>query len=561
MTRRTRSLLVGLGTAVLLAPAATAHAFWPGLGTGTGTAATATMPGVAQPTGSVSGQTVTIAWSQSSFLGSPLGAYTGGGYAVKRYAIASANPLSPNAGCAATVSGAAATLQCVETNVPYGAWQYDVTPLLSSFTGTTSIKSMTVSVLPAAPVLTSLTAANPTDEQTTGDLRLAWGAVSGATGYNVYRRIDAGSFDFDAPLNGATPLSATTTTYADSGSGLAAGTTYRYVVRAVAGSPAVESPRSSALGAVAITRPAAPASVTATAAAAARNDTSWAGVAGVTGYNIYRRTTTGSYDFRSPLNGATLIATGSFVDVSAVNAVTYRYTVRSVITGAGGAQVESTSSPESSAVTADGVAPPAPVAVSITSGGPVWGTTSCGVTSGTRYINAAGTGAVGVGATIGTPEVGQTVVFSATTAGATPVTATTAAAATAVPATLDLSGLLQGTMTLTARTKDAAGNLSATISPTNVVIKDITGPAVTATYSGGLLGLDPRVSGTSECGAAIRLVKTAGGNVGAIWNTTTGTGTSYNVQVEGPLLGLGSVSYDVTATDRAGNRGATVSTG
>ena len=33
------------------------------------------------------------------------------------------------------------------------------------------------------------------------------------------------------------------------------------------------------------------------------------------------------------------------------------------------------------------------------------------------------------------------------------------------------------------------------------------------------------------------------------------------MQVEGPLLGLGSVSYDVTATDRAGNAGPTVNTG
>ncbi len=559
MTRRFQLLLLGACASALLAPAAPAGAYWTSSGSGAGVAPTATMPAGTQPSGSVSGQSVTVSWAQSSFLGSALGSYAGGGYTIRRYANGSSTPITPGAGCATTISGAGATLQCVEANVPYGAWQYAVTPVLDSFIGTEGAKSATVNVVTAAPVLSPLTPQNPTAGQTTGDMQLSWGAASGATGYNVYRRTAAGSYDFASPLNGATPL--TGTTYTDPGSGLSPAATYHYVVRAVVGSPALESANSNERSAAAISRPAAPSGVTATAAAAARVDVGWSSVSGVAGYNVYRRTAAGSYNFASPLNGATPVAALTYADLTAVNATTYLYTVRSVITGAGGAQVESANSAESASVTADSVAPPAPTAVSVTSGGPVWTPASCSVAAGTRYVNSAGAAAVGVSTTIAAPETGQTVVFSATTPGSTPVTATVAATGTAVTATLNLGTLLDGTVTLTARTKDLAGNLSATLGPTNVVIRDTVVPALTAAYSGGLLGLDPHISGSSECGATVRAVKTSGGNVGAVFTTTIASGTSYNVDVQGPLLGLGSVTYDVTSTDRAGNVSPVVSAG
>ena len=36
-------------------------------------------------------------------------------------------------------------------------------------------------------------------------LQVAWATVTGATGYNVYRRTSAGSYNFASPLNGGTP--------------------------------------------------------------------------------------------------------------------------------------------------------------------------------------------------------------------------------------------------------------------------------------------------------------------------------------------------------------------
>lgn len=548
------ALAAALCVVTLAAPASPASAHWSTIGAGSGAGATATMPAAIAPTGSAAAQSVTIAWTQSLFFGVPLGSYAGGGYVLKRYPSGGTTPTVPNASCAVRISGTAVVLQCVETGVPYGSWRYSVTPVLYTFTGDESTKSETVAVATSAPTLHSATAQNPASGQPTGAIHASWTSVAGATGYNVYRRT-TGGFDYTTPLNGATPITATS--YIDPGSGLAGGTTYRYVVRAVAGSPAAESASSAEQTATALGRPSSPAGLTATAVPAARVSVAWSSVAGVIGYNVYRRTSPALYNFSSPLNGGTPIAATTYLDTTSVNATSYLYTVRAVVTGAGGVQVESLDGGESTAVTADGVPPPVPTATSVTSGGPTWGST-CGITAGTRYINSAGQSAVGVSAAIPIPELGESVVFSATSAGSTPVASTVAAGGTSLSTSLNLSSLLAGTVTVTARTRDAAGNLSATVSPTNPIIKDVTVPALTAAYSGGVLGLNPEIKGTSECGATVVTTKTAGGNVGATWSTTIASGTSYSIGVEGPLLGLGSVTYSTVSTDRAGNTSGAV---
>lgn len=543
-----------LASAAVLLMAAPVAAYWHAGGTGSGSATAATMPTAAQPAGSVSGQSVTLTWAQSTFRSGFLGTFTGGGYSITRYAAAGSTPITPNSACASVISGSAASLQCVEASVPYGAWQYAVTPVLGTFTGTTGSRSATITVAPAAPVL-SASAQNPATGQSNGDVNLSWGAVTGATGYNLYRRASAGAYNFASPVNGATPLTATS--YADAGSGLTGGGTYDYVVRAVAGSPGVESVSSNESAATVIARPAAPpGAVTATAMAGAQIDVTWSAVSGVAGYNVYRRTSAGSYNFASPLNGGTVFTGTTYHDTTGANGTSYLYTVRSVITGAAGAQVESTGSAESSAATADSTAPAAPSAVTITSGGSVKSGTSCGVTSGTRYINAAGQASVSVTATIATPEAGETVVFSATTPGSTPVTPSpVAAGSTSVTTSLNLSSLLDGTVTLTAATRDAAGNVSATAGPANVVIKDVVGAALSnVTYNNAALPLlADSMSGTSECGAAISATETSPHN-GNTYSMTISSGSTFSLTID--ALSLTSYSYNVTATDLAGNPSA-----
>jgi hypothetical protein len=293
--------------------------------------------------------------------------------------------------------------------------------------------------------------------------------------------------------------------------------------------------------------------VTASAAAGAAIDVSWSAVAGVAGYNVYRRTAAGSYNFAAPVNGGSVVGSTSYHDTTAADGTTYLYTVRAVLTGAGGAQVESANSAESNSVTADGTAPPAPSALSVTSGGNVQASTSCGVTAGTRWINSAGATSVGITATIATPETGETVVFSATTTGSTPVTSTVAASGTSVSATLNLTSLLDGTVTVTARTKDSLGNQSATTAPANVVIKDtVAGALSNVHYNDKALAPD-ELSGTSECGATIKATETSGPHVGNVYTTTVGSaGTFSGFQVDATALNL-SYGYSVTATDLAGN--------
>lgn len=303
-----------------------------------------------------------------------------------------------------------------------------------------------------------------------------------------------------------------------------------------------------------------PSSVTATAAAAGRIDVAWTTVSGAAGYNVYRRTASGSFDYASPLNGATPLTGTSWADTSTVDGTAYRYVVRTVVTGSGGAAVEGSSSAEAAA-TADATPPPAPSAAAVTSGGNLISSTICGVAAGTRYVNAAGKAAAGISATIATPEAGETVVFSATTPGSSALGATASATGTTVATTLDVTTLLDGAITLTARTKDAAGNLSAATQAAGAAIKDVVVPPLSGlTYTDAVLGAPDTLAGTSECGARIVATETTGPNPGTVYPSAAGfqiaSGTTFSGlaldAIFGVVLGV-PYSYSVVATDLAGN--------
>ncbi|HVI16725.1 MAG TPA: hypothetical protein VM712_00005, partial [Gaiellales bacterium] len=274
------SALAALALAIVLSAAAPAAGYWSAGGTGTWSAGVDTLGAGSQPTASASGQTVTISWAQSTLGGQPLGGYALGGYSVHRYPAGGGAGVVPGPGCAVTITGAGASLTCAEAIVPPGAWQYTVTPLLGTWTGTESAKSTPVSIAPGAPALVSVGALNPAAGQSTGAIALSWSAVPGAAGYNVYRRAGSGSYDFAAPLNGATPI--TSSGYTDAGSGLTGGTSYAYVVRAV--TAGIEGVSSNELSAAAIARAAPPISVTATLAPAGQIAVTWPSVAGASGY-------------------------------------------------------------------------------------------------------------------------------------------------------------------------------------------------------------------------------------------------------------------------------------
>lgn len=527
-----RRLLLGLLTvALVLACASPATAYWQAGGAGAGQAPVGTLAAGARPTATLVLGTVTVRWAQTSFGGAALGGYSGGGYTVRRYLVGGGTAVTPGGSCANTISGTAATLSCQERNVAPGEWAYTITPVLHTWTGDEGARSDGLAVAPAAAILTSATAQNPAAGQTTGDIQLAWSSVSDATGYNVYRRTSSGTYDFSAPLNGAIPLTATS--YADPGSGLSGASTYAYVVRALTSTLASTS--SNELSATAIARPAAPAGVTATAAAGGRIAVGWSSVAGVAGYNVYRRTSVGVYDYATPLNGSTLVTATSFTDTTAVNAATYRYVIGAVSTGAGGARVESVVSLESAAVTADSIAP---TAVTLTDpGSPLRGSVALSATA-----SDAGSGIASLR-------------FQRASAGGSTWTDGCSTVTAPYSCSLVTGSLTDGLHDLRVLAGDAAGNT--TIS--NVVLNrrvDNTSPAVTMSDPGAFLrGTVTLSASVSDAGSGIASVTIQGAPTGSsTWTTVcTTTASPYSCAYNTTALANGGYDVRAIASDAAGN--------
>lgn len=242
------------------------------------------------------------------------------------------SPLATQPAFTWTVSGG----QSIGTNGWFTAGSsaggpYTVTAASGSVSGTA-----TLTVTPPGPA--GLTAAGASTSQ----INLAWGAVTGATGYKVERSPDG--------VNGWTQIAApTAAAYSDTG--LTAGTLYSYRVRATlsTGDTAAGSAAS------AVTTAAQPTGLTATPG----NRTislNWPGEDGGYSYNLYRGTTPGG-------EGTTPTKTGlnstPFVDTGLTDGTTYYYQI-SAVNDSG----ESVLSAEVSATPAP---PPAPPSSTLTS--------------------------------------------------------------------------------------------------------------------------------------------------------------------------------------------------
>jgi hypothetical protein len=522
--------IAGLVSLLIMMFAAPAAAYWHAGGAGSGQAPVDTLAGGNQPTASASGSTVTVQWTQSALQGSPIGGYSGGGYTIRRYPASGGAAVTPNGGCAATISGMTATLSCQDSAVPAGSWRYTVAPLLKSWTGAESPTSAAVTVAPATPTLTSVAAQNPATGQTTGNIQISWGAATGATGYNLYRRTSIGAYDFSTPLNGAIPLTATS--YSDPESGLTGATTYAYVVRATNGA---ESPNSNELSATAIARPAAPASVTATPAAGGQINVGWSSVSGVAGYNIYRRTTASAYNYATPLNGATPATGTTSNDTSALNATSYRYVIRAVSTGAGGAQVESVDSTESPAATADSTPPSA---VTLTDpGSPLRGSVTL---SGAASDSGSGIASLR---------------FQTTPAGGS--TWTDGCTATTSPYSCNLAtgALTDGLYDLRVLATDTAGNTTTSSVVTNRRV-DNTAPSATMSDPGAFLRATVTLTATaSDTGSGLATLRIQRAPTGSsTWTDVCTTTTSpANCALNTTTLTDGGYDLQAIATDLAGN--------
>ncbi|HEY6508827.1 MAG TPA: fibronectin type III domain-containing protein, partial [Vicinamibacterales bacterium] len=147
-------------------------------------------------------------------------------------------------------------------------------------------------------------------------IQLSWNAVTGATGYSVFRSTNGGAF-------GATPVT-TVTNPSFKNSGLTNGVAYSYRVAARNG--AGDGPQSEPVTATPNAPPVAPTNLSATGGNAMVT-LSWTAVTGATSYRLYRGTATNG-QAAAPL--ATNLTTAAFVDSAVTNGTAYFYKVTSV---------------------------------------------------------------------------------------------------------------------------------------------------------------------------------------------------------------------------------------
>jgi hypothetical protein len=278
---------------------------------------------------------------------------------------------------------------------------------------------------------------------------------------------------------------------------------------------------------------------------AGRLDLSWTASTTVTnlaGYDVYR-SNGGAY---TKLNASPLTVT-TYSDTTTVDGTTYTYKLTAVTSGS-----PLLTSLDSSTVTAqaDATAPGAPTIALANGGG-----------TGNAYVNAGNAGSLSVSLTLPAGSLTTDTVQLTISNGGSSVTAThagTNGAGTFTITGLNVAGLGDGTLTLSAKSTDLAGNVSSTTSLG--VTKDTVGPALgTPTYTDNNNATADVISGTAEANAAISVTKTSPTPTANYTTTANGAG-AYTVNVAGtngkPNAPI-AVSYSITATDAAGNTSST----
>ena len=381
--------------------------------------------------------------------------------------------------------------------------------------GGASAASAAVSATTAPPAPASLGATGGA-----GKISLSWPAAAGAAGYLVLRGTAAGA---ESPTAIATPSG---TSYDDTG--VAAGTTYFYVVAAQNGAgQGPSSPEASAATAPAI--PAAPSSLLATATGGASIALSWPAVTGATSYKVFRGGSAGG-------EGSTPIATpstNSFTDTGLAGATSYFYLVR-----ASNVSGDSPASPEASAVTA----PAAPANVVATGGAQSVALSWDASTGATTYLVYRGTSAGGESGTPIATQSGTALTDSGLADGTTYFYTVKAqgASGTSAPSTEKSAITLPAAPTLNSA---QAGDTAVTLSWSAVA---------------GATGYQTGVSTTSGSGYTFQAATT---------NTTTTVtglidGTKYYFVVQAlDASGVGPASNQLFATPTAGLPAAPVLSG
>jgi large repetitive protein len=281
--------------------------------------------------------------------------------------------------------------------------------------------------------------------------------------------------------------------------------------------------------------PEAPGAPTATQKPAGRLDLAWTASSTTTnlaGYNVYR-SSGGAY---TKLN-ATPLTTLSYSDTATVDGTSYTYKIRAVSSAT--PALESVDSSTATAV-ADATPPGKPSSVTLTNGGG----------SGGAYINRGNVSSVNVSVTLAAGWVSTDTVRLTLANGGSSVTKTAnPSSGTVTFSGIDVSGVGDGTVTMSVTSTDAAGNASAAQSSS--APKDTVAPsAPAASYVDNSGTTADQITGTAEANATISISGTssAGGSANGSGAFTINVAATHGSNGH-PV----NVSYSVTATDAAGN--------
>jgi hypothetical protein len=276
---------------------------------------------------------------------------------------------------------------------------------------------------------------------------------------------------------------------------------------------------------------------------AGRLDLSWTASTTVTnlaGYDVYR-STGGAY---TKLNATPLTGT-TYSDTATVDGTTYTYKLNAVTSG-----TPLLTSVDSSTVSAkaDATPPGAPTSIALVNGGG----------NGNAYVNSGNAGSISVSVTLPAGSLTTDLVKLTVSNGGNSITSTKAGPAGAGTITftgLNVSGVGDGTLTISANSTDAAGNVG-TASSIGVTKDTVAPGAPTANYTDNNNANADVVFGTAEASASIAVTKTAPAPTANYSTTANGSG-AYTVNVAAtpgkPNAGAITVTYVVTATDAAGN--------
>jgi large repetitive protein len=287
--------------------------------------------------------------------------------------------------------------------------------------------------------------------------------------------------------------------------------------------------------------PEAPGTPTVTQKPAGRLDVAWAASTTTTnlaGYDLYRSANGGASYTKlnsSPLTGLT------YSDTATTDGTSYIYKVQALSTDS--PALTSLFSGTATGV-ADATAPTQPTAVSLTNGGG----------AGNAYINSGNASSLSFSVTLASGWLSTDTVTLTVQSGASIVTRTASPSSGTVTFTgVNVSSFGEGTVSVSATSTDAAGNVSGARSASYV--KDTVAPgAPTASYVDKNNATADQITGTAEANASISITETVPG-AGSFSGSASAAG-SYTVNVAAVAGSAGhpiAVAYSVRATDVAGN--------